>query len=142
IEQLNPTMTSWMSQRDVFAFATKCLDPAPAARRFEGGTPPIPNIYMARPAIDLLLRVGLDNVAAQIGRLTQAFLAGAANLGIASKTSAQSSGPLVVLRSRNAPEMVNRLAARGVVVSARRDGVRFAFHFYNTLEDVQAALDV
>src|SRR5438874_1520539 len=34
IETLTPTMTSWMAQREVFGFKTKCLDPSPDARRF------------------------------------------------------------------------------------------------------------
>jgi selenocysteine lyase/cysteine desulfurase len=76
IETLIPTITSWMAQRDPFAFNTKRHDPSPHARRFEGGSPPIPNIFMARPAIDLLTGIGMDNVAAQIERLTRAFLNG------------------------------------------------------------------
>jgi selenocysteine lyase/cysteine desulfurase len=142
IESLTPTLTSWMSQRDVFAFRTKHLDPAPAARRFEGGTPPIPNVYLARPALDLLVRTGMEQVAVQIEQLTRAFLQGARALGIASKTPATSVGPLVVLRSHDAAELVARLTARGIVVSSRHDGVRFAFHVYNTLEEVHTALSV
>src|SRR6185369_12947253 len=57
IESLNPTVTSWMSQRDVFAFRTKHLEPAPSARRFETGTPAIPNIFLARAALEFLNRV-------------------------------------------------------------------------------------
>jgi selenocysteine lyase/cysteine desulfurase len=140
IERLTPTITSWMAQRDVFAFNTQNLEPAAAARRFENGTPSIPNIYMARPALELLTRIGMENVAAQIEYLTRAFLDGVRDLGIECKTPAASVGPLVVLRSHDAPAMVARLCARGIVVSARRDGVRFAFHVYNTLQDVQTAL--
>ena len=140
IESLIPTVTSWMAQRDVFAFETKHLDPAPAARRFEGGTPPIPNIYQARAALDLLVSMGMENVAAEIARLTRAFLQGARDLGIETKTPAASVGPLVVLRAHDAPAMLARLAARGIVASARRDGVRFSFHVYNTPDDVHAAL--
>jgi selenocysteine lyase/cysteine desulfurase len=33
-----------------------------------------------------------------------------------------------------------KLAARGIAVSTRRDGVRFSVHVYNTLEDVNIAL--
>ena len=33
-----------------------------------------------------------------------------------------------------------RLTARGIVVSTRLDGVRFAFHVYNDASDVAAAL--
>jgi selenocysteine lyase/cysteine desulfurase len=140
IETLTPTITSWMAQRDVFAFNTKCLDPSPNARRFEGGSPPIPNIYLARPAIDLLAGIGMDNVAAQIERLTGAFLKGVHDLRIDSKTPSSSVGPLVVLRAKDAAAVLARLSARGIAASTRRDGVRFAFHVYNTLEDVNVAL--
>jgi selenocysteine lyase/cysteine desulfurase len=140
IETLTPTMTSWMAQRDPFTFNPKCLDPSPDARRFEGGSPPIPNIYLARPAIDLLSGIGMDNVAAQIERLTAAFLKGVRELRIDSKTPSSSVGPLVVLRSKDAAAVLAKLTARGIAVSTRRDGVRFAFHVYNTLEDVNVAL--
>ena len=140
IETLTPTMTSWMAQRETFAFKTKCLDLSPDARRFEGGSPSVPNIYAARPALQLLMNVGMDQVAGQIERLTRAFLKGVQELGIETKTPATSVGPLVVLRSVDAAAMLARLTARGIVASTRRDGVRFAFHVYNTLEDVGAAL--
>src|SRR6204780_522038 len=117
VERLTPTVTSWMSQRDVFAFRTQHLDLAPAARRFEGGTPPIPNIYQARPALDLLARVGMENGAAKIGRLPRAFLQGARDLRIESKPPADSVGPLAVLRSKDAAALVGKLMARGIVTS-------------------------
>ena len=140
IETLTPSITSWMAQRDVFAFDTKHLDPSPDARRFEGGSPPIPNIYVARPALELLAGAGMENVAAQIERLTRTFLQGVRDLRIESKTPSSSVGPLVVLRSVDAAAMLASLTARGIVVSIRRDGVRFSFHVYNTLEDVSATL--
>ena len=140
IERLNPPITSWMAQRDVFAFDTKHLCPSPDARRFEGGSPAIPNIYMARPALDLLTGFGMENVASQIELLTKAFLEGVADLGIESKTPQSSVGPLVVLRSVDAGRMLETLAARGIAASIRRDGVRFSFHAYNTLDDVNVAL--
>jgi selenocysteine lyase/cysteine desulfurase len=140
IESLTPTITSWFAQRDAFAFDTKRLDPATDARRYEGGSPPMPNIYMTRPALDLLTQIGMENVAAQIERLTRAFLDGVRDLKIESKTPASSVGPLVVLRANDAKAMLAKLTERGIVASIRRDGVRIAFHVYNTLEDVRAAL--
>ena len=140
IETLTPTITSWMAQRNPFTFNPKCLDPSPDARRFEGGSPPIPNIYFARPAIDLLTGIGMENVAAQIERLTKTFLKGVHDLRIESKTPPSSVGPLVVLRAQDAAGVLAKLTARGIAASTRRDGVRFAFHVYNTLEDVNVAL--
>ena len=129
-----------MAQREVFAFRTKCLDPSPDARRFESGSPPIPNIYQTRPALDLLMRTGMENVASQIERLAQALLSGVRTLKIETKTPSTSVGPLVVLRAKDAPAMLAKLTARGVVASTRHDGVRLAFHVYNTMEDVETVL--
>ncbi len=95
---------------------------------------------MAQPALDLLSRIGMENVAAQVERLTRAFLDGARALGAVSKTPAASVGPLVVLQATDAGRLLAALAARGVVASSRRDGVRFAFHVYNTLDDVARTL--
>src|SRR5665213_378353 len=136
IETLTSTLTSWMAQRDVFSFNTKKLDPASEARRFEGGSPPMPSIYTVRPALDLLIGIGMEKVATRIAHLTRAFMQGTRALGIASKTPDTSVGPLVVLRSTDSAALVHKLAARGVLVSARLDGVRFSFHAYNNLADI------
>jgi selenocysteine lyase/cysteine desulfurase len=140
IETLTPPITSWMAQRDPFTFNPKHHEPSPDARRFEGGSPPIPNIYLARPAMDLLMGIGMENVAAQIERLSRAFLQGVRDLRIESKTPASSVGPLVVLRAADPATVLAKLTARGIAVSTRLDGVRFSFHVYNTLEDVNIAL--
>jgi selenocysteine lyase/cysteine desulfurase len=139
-ETLTPPITSWMAQRNPFTFDPRTLDPSGDARRFEGGSPPIPNIYLARPAIDLLAGIGMENVAAQIERVTRAFLTGVRDLRIESKTPSTSVGPLVVLRATDAAAVLSKLTARGIAVSTRRDGVRFSFHIYNTLKDVNVAL--
>ena len=140
IETLQPTLTSWMAQRDVFAFNTTKLDPSPTARRFEGGSPNMPGIYTAAKTLEMLTEIGMETVSSQISYLSQAFLQGTKALGIPSKTSQDSIGPLVVLRSDNASALADQLIAKGILVSARRDGVRFSFHVYNNLNDVEAAL--
>jgi len=142
IESLNPPITSWMAQRNMFAYSTKLHDPAPNARRFEGGSPPVPNVYMARPALILLAEIGIDNVAWQVERLTRAFLEGVHRLGLETKTPASSVGPLVVLRAKDIQALLGKLTERGVLISVRGDGARFSFHVYNTLDDVEMALAV
>jgi selenocysteine lyase/cysteine desulfurase len=140
IERLVSPVTAWMGQKEVFAFNPKVFDPALAARRFEGGSPPIPNIYAALPALEFLGGIGLENVSARIQHLAQAFLKGARVLGIESKTPVDSVGPLVVLRAKDSTALVNKLAERDILTSMRHDGVRFAFHVYNNMDDVNNAL--
>jgi len=140
-EEFNPPMTSWLAQREAFSFNPKKFDPAPCARRFEGGSPPIPNIYAGSAALRLLSGVGLRNVAERVEALSREFLRRVQELGLRVKTPGDTVGPLIVLQSDRAMEMVERLRELRIVVSPRLDGVRFAFHFYNTFEDVDRAVE-
>ena len=82
----------------------------------------------------------MPDVAEQIESLTRAFLEGVRDLRIVPKTPADSVGPLVVLQSTGSAAAIARLTERGVLASARSDGLRFAFHVYNNMDDVHAAL--
>lgn len=139
-ESLTPTVTGWFGQRNPFAFDVKLLDPAPGARRFESGTPPIPTIYGAVAGVKLLQNIGLQNASTQVASLAQALIQGALDLGIQIKTPSASKGPLVVLQSQDAEGVVRLFAEKNVVCSSRHDGLRISFHAYNTLEDVEFAL--
>jgi selenocysteine lyase/cysteine desulfurase len=139
-ESLVPTVTGWFGQRNPFAFDVRLLDPAPGARRFESGTPPIPTIYGAVAGVKLLQQFGLQNVANQIRILTEALIRGASELGIQIKTPLDSAGPLVVLQSKDADGLVRLFAGDGVICSSRHDGLRISFHAYNTADDVKFVL--
>ena len=142
IDSLRPTITGWFAQTNPFAFDVKHLDLAPSARRFEAGSPPIPNIYAAMRGIHLLQEIGLDNVSAHIAGLVRVLLAGAQKLGLRAKTPPDSVGPLCVLQCKDAPALVQKLAAAGIVCSNRHDGLRLSFHVYNTQSDVESVLEV
>lgn len=141
ITSLTPTMSGWFAQLNPFAFDVKHLDLSPTARRFESGSPSIPNIYAAGPGIELLSTTGMTHIARHIGDLTDMFLRSIAAMRINVKTPADSIGPLIVLQAtspEHANTVVDRLAEQGIVASSRGDGVRISLHFYNTADDVRA----
>jgi selenocysteine lyase/cysteine desulfurase len=140
-EALSPTISGWFAQANPFAFDVRTLRLSPTARRFEAGTPPIPNLYAAQRGIQLLQSIGLAEVAEHISRLTVALVRGIEDLGIQIKMPANSVGPLAVLKCKDSDALVSRLAAERIVVSNRHDGLRIAFHVYNTMEDVGIVLD-
>jgi selenocysteine lyase/cysteine desulfurase len=142
IRSLTPTITGWFGQENPFAFDVRHFDPAASARRFEAGSPPLPNVYAVPAALDFLGGVGFDCIAAHVAKLTQTLLAGARDLKIKVKTAADSRGPLVVLQMKDSDAAVKALAADNIVVSNRKDGLRVSFHLYNTLDDVRAVLGV
>ena len=142
IEPLIPTVTGWFGQTNPFAFDVKHFDPAANARRFEAGSPPVPQAYAVRGSLGLLANIGLGRIASHVRALTQSFLEGARKLGIKSKTPYNSDGPLTVLQMKDVEAVVRRMADEGIVVSNRMDGLRVSFHVYNTIDDVHAALQV
>ena len=146
VERLIPTVTGWFGRVNPFAFEIDELDWSPSARRFESGTPMIPNVYGARAGLALLDAVGLSAVEQRVAELTAALVGWADDAGVTVMTPADPArrGPLVVLRAHDAADMVVRLAARGIVASCRDDGLRISFHGYNNEDDLQsvtAALD-
>jgi len=141
-DQLAPTISGWFAQKNPFAFDVKNLDLSPTARRFEAGTPPIPNLYAAKAGVELLQSIGMRSIAEHIAQLTGELARGVRELGIACKTPADSVGPLSVLRCKDSELVVRRLGERNIVVSNRGDGLRISFHAYNTSDDVAAVTKV
>jgi len=142
IPSLTPSLTGWFAQANPFAYNQQLFELSATARRFESGTPSVPNVYGAVPGFQLLQRIGMGEIADHIKNLTQLLLRSALEMGIVAKTPSDSVGPLVVLRARDSALLVRKLAAQGIVASNRYDGLRIAFHVYNTTDDVKAVMEV
>jgi selenocysteine lyase/cysteine desulfurase len=145
INTLTPAVSGWFAQSNPFAFDVKHLDLSSTARRFESGSPPIPNVYAAAPGIEILRSTGMTQIARHISELTAMFLSSIAGMQIQTKTPPDSVGPLIVLQAESeddANAMVAALARQNIVASSRGDGVRISLHFYNTADDVAVLLQV
>jgi selenocysteine lyase/cysteine desulfurase len=142
IPALVPTVSGWFGQENPFAYDPQTFALSPTARRFESGSPSVPNVYAAKPGFQLLQEVGMENIAAHIEQLAQSLLRCARELGIRAKTPADSPGPLVVLQCKDSTLLVQKLSESGIVASNRHDGLRVSFHVYNTLDDVEAVTEV
>ena len=142
IDRFEPTVTGWFGRVNPFAFRIDELDWPAGANRFESGTPPVPNAYAALAALALLDRIGYDVVGTQIDRLVARYASAAGETGFMVRTPAAPDrrGPLVVVQSVDAPALVQKLAARGIIASCRGNGLRVSFHAYNTEEDVDAVI--
>src|SRR6185436_15485132 len=62
IERLEPTVTGWFGRRNPFAFDVKGLDWADAASRFDAGTPPVINAYVAHAGLRLIDDIGVARI--------------------------------------------------------------------------------
>lgn len=143
IEALTPTVSGWFAQADIAAMDIFANTPSPTARRFETGTPPVPNCYAAEAGISLIAEIGVPAIEARIRQLTGAAMdrLAAAGCVLATPRDDARRGPQVAIRSKDAAAMTERLARRGVVASWREDKVRAMFHAYNHVSDVDALIE-
>jgi selenocysteine lyase/cysteine desulfurase len=142
LERLEPLTTGWFGRVDPFAFQIDRLDWAPTARRFEAGTPTVPNAYAAAAGLELLQSIGFDAIEQHIARLVGRFISGAhaRKCDVITPEDPARRGPLVVLRVADAPGLVRQLEQRGILASSRGNGLRISFHAYNNEDDVDAVL--
>ncbi len=142
IPSLAPSVTGWFGQANPFAYNPQQFELSPTARRFESGSPSVPNVYGALPGFQMLQEIGMEHIAAHVEYLAQSLLNRSRDLGIVAKTPAGSSGPLVVLQSNDSEQLRQELAKSGIIASTRFDGLRISFHVYNTVDDVNAVVEV
>lgn len=138
IEQLLPTTLGWFSQRDIFAMEVHRNDPSPTARRFEMGTPPVPNIYAGVAGIELVQSLGPAEIGRRIGELTGLIKDEAIGRGftVVTPLDPDRHGAMITLRATDVHSLVEKLAADGVLVSSRDDNLRISPHAYNNADDV------
>jgi selenocysteine lyase/cysteine desulfurase len=139
----NPTAMGWFSQANIFAMDIYANTPSPTARRFESGTPPVPNIYAALAGIKFIQSAGLEAIEDHIRELTGAIKEGAMRRGfnLVSPVNPDQHGALITLRSHKVDLLVKWLEQDGVITSSRDDNLRISPHFYNNLSDIDKLMD-
>jgi kynureninase len=142
LERLLPTQTGWFADEDIFQMDISDYSPAADARRFDAGTPPVPNIYGGLAGMSIVEEVGVAAIEGHVRTLNTRLIEGLAELGADVVTPADPAhrGPLVCVRSTDVGALVSELASERIVVSTRDDSVRIAAHLYNTDEDVERIL--
>ena len=141
-EQLLPTQTGWFADENIFAMDIDDYSPSPTARRFQSGTPPVPNIYAGVAAMELMMEIGIAETREHVNALNERLIAGIDELGgvVVTPRDAEHRGALVCIRSTDAPELVRLLGESGIVTSERDHNLRISAHAYNTADDIDLVL--
>ena len=142
VQGIEPTATGWFADRDIFEMDIHDYSPAPTARRFEAGTPPIPPIYAGIAGIELMQEIGIAETEAHVRELNAILHDGLEELGAKAVTprAREQSGALVCVASKDVNALVAALADEGIVTSSRDNNLRISAHCYNTGEDVATVL--
>ena len=102
VQGIEPTATGWFADRDIFEMDIHDYSPAPTARRFEAGTPPVPSTYAAIAGIELMQEIGIAETEAHVRELNALLHDGVEELGgrVATPREPERSGALCLHPAR------------------------------------------
>jgi selenocysteine lyase/cysteine desulfurase len=140
-EQLLPSQTGWFADEDIFQMDISDYSPARDARRFDAGTPPVPNIYAGLAGMSLIEEAGTSAIEAHVARLATRLVDGAGELGARVVTPRGAQSPLVCIKSTDVNALLAALDSEKIVCSERDSSLRVSLHLYNVEDDVDRLLD-
>jgi kynureninase len=143
LPELLPTQTGWFADEDIFKMDISDYSPHPSARRFDAGTPPVPNIYAGVAGMSLVEEVTVPAIEAHVRRLNTRLIEGLEALGapVVTPSDPAQRGPLVCVRSLDAPALVASLEQERIICSLRDVNLRVAAHLYNSQDDIDTLLE-
>jgi selenocysteine lyase/cysteine desulfurase len=143
VARFHPTVTGWFGRSDPFAFDVKKLDWSASASRFDSGTPPVINAYIARAGMEALNTIGVAKIHAWNQLLTRRLIDGGRERGFSlhgtSDPTQKTASTAFLVDDSHSVEKA--MLIHGIIASARGPVIRLAPHFYSTCEDVDRALD-
>ncbi len=146
-DKLKLTQYGWHMMKCTHNYENKPWEIHPTARRFECGSPNMLGIHAFSASLSLLLETGMAKVEALIieksDYLKDAIDENEALILLSERQSRLKSGIIIFKNRTVANEMLYKyLQENGVVCALRGGGIRFSPHFYNTLEEIDRALEL
>lgn len=146
ITELNLYQYGWHMIEGAGDFSIKDWQPANNAKRFECGSPNMLAGYALEASTDLLLQVGLDNVAEAIETNHAYLLNKLQELGAEILSPLEPKVRAGILTFKfpgvDSAELYQQLMSKDVVCANRGGGVRFSPHFHTSKESMDKAITV
>ncbi len=143
VSKFEPSITGWFGRTNPYAFDARHLDWAGGARRFDLGTPPILEAYVAAAGMAWLRELGLHAIESWNAELGRRCIEGALERGLVvlGPHDPGRRAPTTAIACDDAHAVEATLRDQRIIASARGPAIRLAPHFYNTFDDVDRALD-
>ncbi len=146
VDFLHPVGIGWNSVVGARDFSRIDFRLKPNAGRWESGTLNVADITALGASLELLLKMGIENVCGRVFELTDGFCERAASTGFdvfSSRTPEDKSGIVSLnLPNVNPRAAVHRCREVGIVVNHRAGRLRVSPHCYNTHDELDHLIGV
>jgi kynureninase len=140
---LQPKFTGWFAHQNPFGFEIGPSKYGEAPFRFMQGTTNVPGFYTAMPGLKIIREAGVGRIREKSKKMTARLIELADKRGwrVNAPRDPELRGGTVAIDMPNAKEVCQELLRRDVLVDYRPlAGVRFSPHFYNTMEEIDRAI--
>lgn len=151
-EKLNPPVYGWHNVRSPNFVARETIEYRSGAAKFEAGTHNLVGLIGLLAAMELVLEIGVDTIAAELARKRAWFVPavqakGFTVLNAETKTECAGGITSIFQPGKDLTPLQQKLAAAGVIASLRVDRkgqnyLRFSPHFYNTDAELRRVLEL
>ncbi len=143
-DMITQAHVGWFSVKDFWNFSEYKLELNDAAQRFENGTYNTSGIYAYNGALRLFKDIGFDEAPELVQKNAERVysLANEAGYSVLTPAAPAARSGIVTFAVPNADAVEALLRAKGVVVSSRVGHIRVSPHFYNTFDEIDAAMAV
>jgi cysteine desulfurase/selenocysteine lyase len=143
-DSIRPMELGWTNVAKYTDYAARDLTLRPDAARYECGTLNTIGCFGLQASLDLLLEVGVENLAPAIQFLGDRIAEGVAEKGyeiLGRRTPATGAGIVSFRREgTESQQIVRRLRERGIIAAPRQGWVRTAPHFYISPAEIDRAI--
>jgi kynureninase len=142
--KLEPAITGWFAHEHPFDFEIGATRYSEQPYRFMQGTSNIPGYHAAMPGLKIIREAGVDRIREKSKKMTGRLIELADQRGwkVNAPRNPEQRGGTVAIDMPNAYEVCQELLRRDVLVDFRpKAGVRFSPHFYNTLDEIDRAIE-
>jgi len=148
IERSEPVFVGWASVRNeifetIDLWNNRDLRLRETAGRFETGTPSHLCYVGATAATKLLLKVGTDQIESRVTDLASLLIERLMEEGFRVQTpeAVDCRSGIVNFVVEDPQEKAEKLREKGIIVSARMNGIRVSPHFYNTEQELDRLIE-
>lgn len=138
--ELAPGLVGWRSHKEIYDLRADRLDYPSGARRFEFSTMAYGSALGLTESVRYLHGLGIEHVRLHnldlAGHLAESLRSFGAQLLWPKAERERTSIVSARFPGADSKAVVRRLGEAGIIVSPRRDFVRFSFHLYNSRDDV------
>jgi len=143
---LRPTTVGWLSMKDPFNFGKYQFEFADSARRYDSGSYNLAGIYGLGAAVELLLEIGIENVAKRLIHLTDRLTEGLRDKGyriLSSRAPSEASGILAFFSDVHDHDQIQRhlQTEHRIVIAVRCGRLRASPHCYNNEREIDQLID-